>query len=214
MTALLSTALLLGLLTACGPASAEESPAGDAPSAAANEDQGWRAPEGPAPWDDGWPREWFYAHPRPADDWRWARMAQHVGHPAPELEGLVDWRNGEATSLADLRGRYVLLDFWATWCSDCARSTSTVNAAAERLADDLTVIQVCATKGGERFAKTVDQWGLESLTALDADGTSEALYDVPRWPFYVLIDREGIVRAPGVRTAHLDAALDHLVAQG
>ena len=213
-SALLALLLVLPLV-ACGGQS-NASPPGTAPDAhtaqATDAEPDWRAPNGPAPWDDGWKREWFYAYPRPADDWRWARMAQHVGHPAPALESLSQWLHGEATSLDDLRGRVVLLKFWATWCGDCLSSVAATEAIAERLADDVTVLEVCATKGGDAYAATVERWGIEQLTALDATGASEAAYDVPRWPFYVLIDREGIVRATGLKSAHVDAALDHLLA--
>ena len=39
----------------------------------------------------------------------------------------------------------------------------------------------------------------------------EQAYDVPRWPFYILVDTDGIVRATGLRTRHVDAAVDLLM---
>jgi len=165
----------------------------------------------PAPWDDGWQREWFYPHPRDAGDARWDRLAKLVGRVAPPLEALSDWHNAQPTPLADLRGRAVLVKFWATWCSDCKASVSSTAATARRVGERLAILEVCAPKGGDAHAETVRRWGIELPTALDATGASEAAYEVPRWPYYVLIDSEGVVRATGVRTAHLDAAIDHLL---
>ena len=215
--ALLACALVAAL-AACGardPVATESAGAasGEAPgSAAAAPDA---APSGAAagPWDDGYPREWFYAYKHPPTDGRWARMAQLIGEPAPELTELTGWRGTDATTLAARRGNVVLLEFWATWCPDCKKGMPTVDALAERLADEpFEVVQVCAQKGGEKYAATVEAWGVEQPGALDADGVNERAYDVPRWPYYVLLDADGVVRVTGVRTVHLEEAVDRLLA--
>jgi thiol-disulfide isomerase/thioredoxin len=41
------------------------------------------------------------------------------GKPAPELDDVIEWKNGPALKLADLRGKVVLLDFWGWWCGSC-----------------------------------------------------------------------------------------------
>lgn len=198
---------------ACAPSSPGDGPGHTAAGGTGDVgDASHTASTHPAPWDDGWPREWFYAHPRPADDHRWARIAQLVGEPAPELVGLEHWRNGDPTTLDDLRGRVVLLKFWATWCGDCKASVPKTAATAARLAHELAVLEVCAPKGSATYPHTVTAWGIDLPTALDTDGIAEEAYDVPRWPYYVLIDSQGIVRAAGMRSAHVDAAVDHLLA--
>jgi len=209
--------LFASLAVACGPGTASIDPpsATDDPAEAA-----FRAPQGPAPWDDGYPREWFYAYKHPASDARWARMAQHVGHPAPELEQLDGWRGtgtGTGTwsgtqALAARRGKVVLLEFWATWCPDCKRAMPVVEATAARLVGEpFEVVQICATKGGETYDETVSKWDVTLPGALDARGVNETRYDVPRWPYYILIDSDGVVRATGLRTDHLDEAVDLLM---
>ena len=42
-----------------------------------------------------------------------------VGKPAPEIPGVVAWKNSDPIKLADLRGKVVLLDFWGYWCKPC-----------------------------------------------------------------------------------------------
>lgn len=164
-----------------------------------------------APWDDGFAREWFFTRKRAHDDPLWERSTHLVGAPLPPLD-VGDWRHGDPVDLADLRGRVVLVDFWATWCPDCRKAAPVVEALTERLADEpLTVVSICASKGGERYDEAIADWGLSLPTALDATGATERAYDVLRWPYFVLADADGIVRASGIITKHLDEAVDLLL---
>ena len=64
-----------------------------------------------------------------------------VGQPAPELDGAA-WLNTErpTMSLADFRGKYVLLDFWATWCGPCHGDFPTVRLLDELYRDKGVVV--------------------------------------------------------------------------
>ncbi len=56
------------------------------------------------------------------------------GHPAPELEGLVGWK-GAPVKLADLKGKYVLLDFWGYWCGPCVQAMPVLIKLHEQFKD-------------------------------------------------------------------------------
>jgi thiol-disulfide isomerase/thioredoxin len=60
-------------------------------------------------------------------------MVKLIGHPAPELRDVVAWKNTKPLKLADLRGKYVLLDFWGWWCDGCVHQMKELFAMHDRL---------------------------------------------------------------------------------
>jgi len=196
--ALLAAAAVLAL-PACGDASPETLGLGPAPA--------------PPPWTTGFEREWFYpAHlDKPGNDRRWAHLAAYVGRQAPELQ-LDQWRFGKRR-LAELRGKVVLLDFWATWCGECLDAVPVTNALREELADEpFEVVGLCAPKGAEDYAATLSESGLAFPTGVDTDGDMQRAFGVPRWPYYVLLDADGVIAAAGLHPEHAGDAVRHLLA--
>ncbi|HTW94258.1 MAG TPA: redoxin domain-containing protein [Tepidisphaeraceae bacterium] len=78
-----------------------------------------------------------------------SRLLALEGHPAPELEGVVGWK-GQPVKLADLRGQYVLVDFWGYWCWPCVRAMPVLMALHDRFAGKgLAIIGVHVDLYGE-----------------------------------------------------------------
>jgi thiol-disulfide isomerase/thioredoxin len=68
-----------------------------------------------------------------------ARVAKLIGQPAPEID--FTWSSeGELTQLSTLRGKVVVLDFWATWCGPCVASFPQVRELAEHYKDSPVVV--------------------------------------------------------------------------
>jgi len=166
----------------------------------------------------GFPKSWFYNSANPD---AWARvepqLARHLGKTAPEVV-VKDWINKpEATDgidpLADLRGSIVLLDFWGTWCGPCLAAIPHNNAMHERFREHgVVILGVCDSgRMAERYHSTAESRGIKYATALDSEQRSTTKYAVPFFPFNVLIDRQGVIRAAGLTPTGAEKAIESLL---
>jgi thiol-disulfide isomerase/thioredoxin len=118
-------------------------------------------------------------------------------------------RDGHALTLADFRGRAVLLNIWATWCVPCRKEMTGLDRLQARLgSDDFIVIPLSIDRGGaaavERFYREV---GVEKL-GIYVDPSSRASHDlgVPGVPTTLLINRDGREVARKMGAAEWDGA--------
>lgn len=119
-----------------------------------------------------------------------------LSKPAPEL-GNCEWIGSKPLRLADLRGRVVLLDFWATWCKPCISVFPEMRRwVREYDAEGPVVIGI--TDHSSQTTASVAQWVQEEdlpwPVAVDANDDSHRAYGVSAVPHAFLIDRNGIVR--------------------
>jgi len=132
-----------------------------------------------------------------------------IGEPAPEIS-VKDWIIGEPVTLADLKGKIVLLEFWATWCKPCQEMFPKLNALHDaHAAHGLEVIALTRhylAYGGTPEAmqeelrlirSTVAQHGVEFRVGVAADEGLQKVYGADGLPTMVLIDHCGIVRYAG-----------------
>ncbi len=120
-----------------------------------------------------------------------------VGMPAPDFTArTVD---GEEFTLKSLRGKVILLDFWATWCARCLAETPALKAAVERFKDKpFVVVGVSLDDFREMVTGTIEQKGLPGIQIWDESGRENPvgmLYNVQELPQWYVIDAEGIIRA-------------------
>jgi cytochrome c biogenesis protein CcdA/thiol-disulfide isomerase/thioredoxin len=119
---------------------------------------------------------------------------------APEFTGIALWLNSKPLSVAALRGKVVLIDFWTYSCINCLRTLPYVKGwdAAYR-ADDLVVVGVHTPEfafehSAANVRRAVKSSGIDYAVALDNDyGTWDAWAN-QYWPAKYLIDRNGHVR--------------------
>lgn len=112
--------------------------------------------------------------------------------PAPDLT-IVD-AAGAQHSLKDFAGRFVLVNFWATWCPPCRKEMPSLDRLQARLGGpDFQVVPVSLDRGGmDRVQSFLKDNGIHNLTAyLDPDAKSMALFGFPGLPTSILIDRKG-----------------------
>lgn len=115
--------------------------------------------------------------------------------PAPNFV-LADYE-GRAVRLSDFKGKTVLLNFWATWCTTCEAEMPDMQRLAEENPDDFVVLAVNQAEGRGRARSWSDARGLTALKfVLDTDEDVTRAYKLPSGlPHSFFIDRNGVVRA-------------------
>jgi thiol-disulfide isomerase/thioredoxin len=135
------------------------------------------------------------------------------GKPAPASQ-LTQWSNTEAASMADLKGKIVVLDFWATWCGPCIASIPKTNEMAAKYADrGVVVLGVCHPEGGEKMAATATEHGIRYPLALDAQGATIKAFAVDSFPDYYVVGRDGSLVAADVSNSKVEEVVQALLAR-
>ncbi len=139
-----------------------------------------------------------------------------VGKPAPTFS--LESVEGKTVALADLKGKVVVLDFWATWCPPCRESLPHLNELAKSKANDAVsvfAVNLRETKDKAGGYMTDNKLGLQVL--LDGDGAVAEKYFVTGIPQTVVIGKDGSVKTvivgyePGI-DAQLQKAVEDAMA--
>ena len=114
------------------------------------------------------------------------------GDRAPGFELTAD--SGVGVSLDDYRGKYVLLNFWATWCPPCVQELPSLNTLHQQLErDGLVVLGVSVDAQQEQYNSFLESFGVAFPTARDPEMKIASLYGTSKYPETYLIDPEGYV---------------------
>lgn len=141
------------------------------------------------------------------------------GGPAPDIS-LPDPK-GNVRKLSDLKGKVVLLDFWASWCGPCRRENpNVVNVYNKLNKEGFEVFSVSLDRpnGKEAWIKAIEQDGLRWPNHVsDLQGWSSGaaqLYGVSSIPRTFILDRQGNIVATNVRGPALEPAIKEWLAKG
>jgi peroxiredoxin len=116
-----------------------------------------------------------------------------VGGPAPEI--VLNDLQGREVKLSDLRGKVVLLNFWATWCKPCKEEMPAMQAGYDKLRDQgLVVLAINELEDTEQVIEHVRRHGHTFPVVMDHDNVVANSYGVVGLPASFLVDRQGIVR--------------------
>lgn len=155
------------------------------------------------------PAEWYWDNDKALAD---AHIALE-GKPMPPLS-VSDWKNGEVTA-ADMKGKVVVVDLFATWCGPCIGAIPHNNEMMEKYKDKgLVLIGVCTNRRGqEKMEEVVTSKGIKYPTARDPDCKTEKAWGVKYYPTYAVVDRKGVVRAVGLQTDFVERVVEKLLAE-
>ncbi len=135
--------------------------------------------------------------------------ATAIGQPAPEIS-LPD-PSGKVIPLSSMKGKYVLVDFWAKWCGPCRRENPNVVRAYKKYKDrGFTVYGVSLDRSKDDWEKAIAEDGLTWTHVSDLKyWQSEAArtYNISSIPFSVLLDPNGIIIGKNLRDKALDDKL-------
>lgn len=135
-----------------------------------------------------------------------------VGQPAPEIA--LPNPDGKVVPLSSMKGKYVLVDFWAKWCGPCRQENPNVVRAYQKYKDKgFTVYGVSLDRSREDWLQAIEQDNLTWTHVSDLKyWQSEAAktYNITGIPFSLLLDPNGVIIAKNLRGAALHAKLEEI----
>lgn len=132
-----------------------------------------------------------------------------VGAMAPEIT--MNDTEGKSFSLSSLKGKYVLVDFWASWCGPCRGENPNVVEAYNKFKDkNFTVLGVSLDEDKDAWLKAIKDDNLSWKQISDLKGWNNAavpLYGFDGIPYNVLVDPDGKIIATSLRGSYLQLFL-------
>lgn len=152
----------------------------------------------------------------PAKEQSGVKTGIHIGDRAPDI--VLESPAGERISLSSLRGKLVLIDFWAAWCPPCRRENPHLVRLYRQYRDQefvngsgFTVYSVSLDRSKEDWTAAIAtdslEWDSHVSDLKGRQSAPAAEYEVRSIPINFLIDGEGIILAVGERGSALEEKL-------
>ncbi|NML22234.1 AhpC/TSA family protein [Pseudoflavitalea sp. G-6-1-2] len=144
-------------------------------------------------------------------------IAKKIDIGQPAIAFTQNNQHGEPVSLASLKGKYVLIDFWASWCGPCRAENPNVLKAYKKFHDkNFEIIAVSLDEKKEPWLAAIEKDGLPWIHVSDLKGWKNEVsvaYGITAVPQSFLLDKEGKVIAKNLRGEELEAKLKQLIGE-
>jgi thiol-disulfide isomerase/thioredoxin len=130
--------------------------------------------------------------------------AARVGEPAPDFS--LEDLEGRTWTLRQLKGRPIMINFWATWCKPCRVEMPLMQQAYEKYQDQdflILAVNIRTDRGRDAVESFVEELGLTFPILLDSAGQVEDSYRVRAYPTSFFINRDGVIidiKRGGIKT--------------
>ncbi len=135
------------------------------------------------------------------------------GQPMPEIK--LNNPDGQPLTLSSLKGKVVLVDFWASWCGPCrAENPNVVKMYKKYHPKGFDIFSVSLDEEKDKWVKAIEKDGLVWNHVSDLMGWNSPLcktFGITGIPFTILVDRQGNVAAKGLRGEALDTKVSELL---
>ena len=132
-----------------------------------------------------------------------------IGHQAPDFT--ITGMDGKQVKLSDYKGKYVMVDFWASWCVPCRQENPNVLKQYQKFhSKGFNVLGISLDKDKAAWQKAASDDHLEWTQASDLksfEGATEQLYQIQAIPSNFIIDPQGNIAAKNIRGTDLEAFL-------
>jgi peroxiredoxin len=153
------------------------------------------------------------AYVQELNEWARNRIRISLGSMAPDVT--LPQQDGSRLSLSSLRGKWVLVDFWASWCGPCRKENPQVVALYNQYKDrGFDILGVSLDESKDQWLDAVRKDGLpwhQVCDLMGARGAAVHAYDVQTIPMTVLVDKDGKIVALNLRGITLAQKLKELM---
>ena len=142
-----------------------------------------------------------------------AALLTNIGKPAPNFT--LKNTEGKDVALSSFKGKYVLVDFWASWCGPCRAENPAVVKAYQKFKDKgFTILGVSLDDKKDKWLEAIKKDKLDWTQISDLKGwksSAASLYGIKGIPMNFLIDKDGKIIAKGLRGEDLEKKLGEVM---